>query len=71
MSTAAHELAVLRYRRGQRTGAVAAARRGLTLHRRSDPLWRVPIAALRAGDDSVSADRAEGEYTALLVDLAG
>ena len=71
MSTAAHELAVLRYRRGQLTGAVAAARRGLTLDRWSDPLWRVLIAALRAGDDSVSADRAEGEYTALLVDLAG
>ncbi len=66
MSTAAHELAVLRYRRGQLTEAVAAARSGLGLDRWSDPLWRVLIAALRAGADDVSADRAENDYTALL-----
>ena len=71
MSTAAHELAELRYRRGQLTEAVAAARRGLTLDRWSDPLWRVLIAALRAGEDDISARRAENDYAALLSDLAG
>lgn len=70
MATAAHELAVLRYTRGQTTGAAVAARRGLAVDRHSDPLWRVLVAALRAGEDAAAAERAESEYDALLGQLA-
>ncbi|MCW2779296.1 MAG: transcriptional regulator, family, partial [Frankiales bacterium] len=70
MAGAAHELAVLRYRRGQTAAAAAAARRGLAVDRRSDQLWRVLVAALRAGEDDVAAERAESDYGSLLSELA-
>lgn len=70
MAGASHELAVLRYRRGQTGPAVRAARRGLAVDRHSDALWRVLVASLRADDDQMAADRAEGDYASLLQELA-
>ena len=66
MSAAAHELAVLRYARGQATSAADAARHGLAVDRHSDPLWRVLIASLRAGEDDAAAERAASDYALVL-----
>lgn len=66
MAGAAHELAVLRYTSGQTTAAAVAARQGLAVDRHSDPLWRVLIAALRAGEDDAAAERASADYACLL-----
>ncbi len=70
MAGAAHELAVLRYRRGKTAAAAAAARRGLAIDRHSDQLWRVLVAALRAGEDDAAAERAEAGYSTVLGELA-
>jgi DNA-binding SARP family transcriptional activator len=66
MAGAAHELAVLRYARGEATAAADAARQGLSVDRHSDPLWRVLIASLRAGEDDAAAERAASDYACVL-----
>ena len=62
---------LLRYREADFAGAVEAARRGLGIDRMSDPLWRVLVAALRAGEDPVAAERAAAEYDELVDAMAG